>query len=66
MVFFIFLLQLYLFLFQFKIIDSKGQLVPVGSQGELCVRGHYTFMGYWKEEQKTAEVLDKTHWYHTG
>ncbi|KAG8174856.1 hypothetical protein JTE90_007782 [Oedothorax gibbosus] len=51
---------------EFKIVDDKGHLVPVGSQGELCVRGHYTFMGYWNEEEKTAEVLNKTHWYHTG
>ncbi|GBN66099.1 Acyl-CoA synthetase family member 2, mitochondrial [Araneus ventricosus] len=49
-----------------KIVDSKGQLLPVKGQGELCVRGHNTFLGYWDDEEKTAEVLDKTHWYHTG
>ncbi|GBL96173.1 Acyl-CoA synthetase family member 2, mitochondrial [Araneus ventricosus] len=49
-----------------KIVDSNGEVVPVNVQGELCARGHVTFLGYWNEEKKTAEVLDKTHWYHTG
>ncbi|GBL96175.1 Acyl-CoA synthetase family member 2, mitochondrial [Araneus ventricosus] len=49
-----------------KIIDSKGNLIPVNTQGELCTRGHNTFLGYWDEEEKTAEVLDKTRWYHSG
>ncbi|XP_055933207.1 medium-chain acyl-CoA ligase ACSF2, mitochondrial-like isoform X1 [Argiope bruennichi] len=49
-----------------KIVDDKGQLLPVNARGELCVRGHNTFLGYWDDEEKTAQVLDKTHWYHTG
>ncbi|GIY95506.1 medium-chain acyl-CoA ligase ACSF2, mitochondrial [Caerostris extrusa] len=42
------------------------ELVPVNTQGELCVRGHNIFVGYWGDEEKTAEAIDKTHWYHTG
>ncbi|KAF8781965.1 Medium-chain acyl-CoA ligase ACSF2 like protein [Argiope bruennichi] len=49
-----------------KIVDSNGEVVPVNTQGELCARGHVTFLGYWDEEKKTAEVLDKARWYHTG
>ncbi|GIY52332.1 medium-chain acyl-CoA ligase ACSF2, mitochondrial [Caerostris darwini] len=51
---------------ELKVINNKNQLVPVNTQGELCVRGHNIFVGYWGDEEKTAEAIDKTHWYHTG
>ncbi|GFS55390.1 medium-chain acyl-CoA ligase ACSF2, mitochondrial [Trichonephila inaurata madagascariensis] len=33
-----------------KVINDKGHVVPINAQGELCVRGHNVFMGYWQEK----------------
>jgi len=35
-------------------------------RGELCVRGPICCKGYYKEEKKTAELIDEHGWYHSG
>ena len=48
-----------------KIIDSRGQIVPVGEQGELCTRGYSVMKGYWDDDERTREsIIDG--WMHTG
>ncbi|WP_028221397.1 AMP-binding protein [Paraburkholderia oxyphila] len=48
-----------------KIVDTFGNMVPVGETGELCTKGYSVMLGYWEDEEKTREsVVDG--WMHTG
>ncbi|MDD2990701.1 MAG: AMP-binding protein [Zoogloea sp.] len=49
-----------------KIIDTDGRIVPRGAPGELCTRGYSVMLGYWGDEAKTAEAIDRAGWMHTG
>jgi fatty-acyl-CoA synthase len=50
-----------------KIIDPlTGLTVPRGEHGEFCTRGYSVTLGYWNEPDKTAEVIDRARWVHTG
>jgi fatty-acyl-CoA synthase len=49
-----------------KIIDAEGRIVPRGVSGELCTRGYSVMLGYWDQDDKTREALDRAGWMHTG
>ena len=49
-----------------KIVDTDGSIVPRGQAGELLTRGYSVMLGYWGDEAKTAEAIDKNGWMHTG
>ncbi len=44
---------------------ATGDLLPVGEEGELCVRGPQIMKGYWNNPKETAAVL-KDGWLSTG
>ncbi|HKQ12658.1 MAG TPA: AMP-binding protein [Steroidobacteraceae bacterium] len=48
-----------------SIRDEHGEL-PLGSEGELCVRGPQVMRGYWQMPDETAHTLDAEGWLHTG
>lgn len=52
--------------YEAKVVDWNGDTVPFGMAGELCVRGYGTMLGFWGDEDKTKEVLDRDRWYKTG
>lgn len=49
-----------------KIVGPDGEVLPIGEQGEYCSRGYAVMLGYWDDEQKTAEAIDKDGWMHSG
>ncbi|WP_287029633.1 long-chain-fatty-acid--CoA ligase FadD1 [Pseudomonas sp. UBA6310] len=49
-----------------KVIDDAGNDLPIGSIGELCIKGPQVMKGYWQREEATAEVLDANGWLKTG
>ena len=51
---------------QAKVVDPQGRMVPVGTTGELCVRGYLVMRGYWENAAQTAEAIDEAGWLHTG
>lgn len=49
-----------------KIINENNEIVPIGSPGELCIRGYSVMIGYWGDEEKTKEILGADRWLKTG
>ena len=50
-----------------KVIDPvTGLTVPRNAPGELCTRGYSVMLGYWRQPDKTSEVIDAARWMHTG
>lgn len=49
-----------------KICDFEtGELVPLGSEGEICCRTPSLFKGYWNPKPEQKEFL-RDGWFHTG
>jgi len=48
-----------------KVVDTDGQIVPVGATGELCTRSYSVMTGYWEDELRTREAI-RDGWMHTG
>ena len=53
-----------------RILDGRGQLVPVGVDGEICIGGAGLARGYWRNADLTAEkfvsAADGARIYRTG
>jgi fatty-acyl-CoA synthase len=51
---------------EIKIVDRDGRIVPLSTSGEFCTRGYSVMLGYWGDEERTAEAIDRAGWMHTG
>nr|CAD7263121.1 unnamed protein product [Timema shepardi] len=51
---------------EFKAVDKEGKMVPMGSPGELWVRGYIVMLGYWGDDAKTRETITADGWLKTG
>lgn len=49
-----------------KVVDRKGNILPLGKPGELWIRGFGNFLCYWGDESRTREVLGRDGWLKTG
>lgn len=48
-----------------KVVDPKGETVPVGEVGELWIKGPNIVKGYWHKPEATAQTFSDG-WVHTG
>jgi long-chain acyl-CoA synthetase len=48
------------------IYDDDGNELPVGTQGEICVRGPQVMRGYWNRPEETAKVMLPNGFLRTG
>ncbi|HEY2814441.1 MAG TPA: AMP-binding protein [Acidimicrobiales bacterium] len=52
---------------EIAIVDpEKDIVVGYGEPGELCTRGYSVMIGYWNDQERTAEAIDEEGWMHTG
>jgi fatty-acyl-CoA synthase len=50
-----------------KIVDpATNAVVERGEPGELLTRGYSVMLGYWEDDERTAEAIDLAGWMHTG
>lgn len=51
---------------QMRLVDPEtGRDALVGQPGELLIKGPHVCLGYWRNEQATAEAI-RDGWFHTG
>jgi long-chain acyl-CoA synthetase len=52
---------------QIRVVDPMTlEDVPVGTRGEVLVRGHRIMQGYWRQPELTASVILEGGWLRTG
>lgn len=51
---------------ELRVVDADNQPLPIGREGEVCVRGYNVMLGYFNDPQSTAKAIDADGWLHTG
>ncbi len=46
--------------------DDEGQDVPLGTPGEICIRGPQVMPGYWRRPDETARVMTPDGYFRSG
>jgi len=49
-----------------KIVDEEGKALPSLEVGEIWAKGPRIMTGYWRDEQKTSQVITQDGWLRTG
>ena len=49
-----------------KVVDDDGQVLGPGDPGEILVRGFNVMLGYFDDEEATADAIDAEGWLRTG
>jgi acyl-CoA synthetase (AMP-forming)/AMP-acid ligase II len=52
--------------YSISVRDPDGEMVDVGTVGEIWLRGPCNLLRYWENDEATARSLDADRWYHTG
>jgi long-chain acyl-CoA synthetase len=51
---------------ELSIQDDSGVLQPIGTVGEICIRGPQVMKGYWQRPEETTKVMSPDGWLRTG
>jgi mycobactin salicyl-AMP ligase len=51
---------------ELRVVDTTGEPVPPGDEGELLVRGPYTFNGYFRAERDNERCFDPDGFFRSG
>ena len=49
-----------------RIVDDEGRPLPAGQVGEILARGPRIMSGYWRDEEKTSQVMTEDGWLRTS
>jgi long-chain acyl-CoA synthetase len=51
---------------ELKLLDDDGHEVPLGTPGEIAIRGPQVMAGYWQRPDETAKVMTADGFFRTG
>jgi long-chain acyl-CoA synthetase len=51
---------------EFKLLDDEGHEVPIGTPGEIAIKGPQVMAGYWQRPDETAKVMTPDGFFRTG